>query len=158
MTLFSDNNEMPIAIQLSARGILDAQSATNKEEMETASAQWEGDLIVESKFSEDLLQVNLKLWKYFASGYQTSFLDNYFCTCVCFSLPFSKLTLSSDLVFVWRSLRITILFTIFLAGKSSKNSSQRLGLFAVRVDYQPLAQPDRRNHLVRKKVLRRVGR
>ena len=91
---------MPIAIQLSARGILDAQSATNKEEMETASAQWEGDLIVESKFSEDLLQVNLDSWKYFASGYQTSFLDNAFCTCVCFCLPFSKLTLSNDLVFV----------------------------------------------------------
>jgi hypothetical protein len=52
---------MPIAIQLSARGILDAQSATNKEELETASAQWEGDLIVESKFSEDLLQVRLAL-------------------------------------------------------------------------------------------------
>jgi ubiquitin carboxyl-terminal hydrolase 5/13 len=54
---FPLNNEVPLSIQLSARGILDAQSATNKEELDSASASWEGDVIVDSKHAEDLAQL-----------------------------------------------------------------------------------------------------
>ena len=55
--VFPLNNEVPLSIQLSARGILDAQSATNKEEVDSASASWEGDIIVDSKHAQDLLQL-----------------------------------------------------------------------------------------------------
>ena len=47
-----------MANQLCDRGIPDAQSATNKEELDSASATWEGDILAEPKLAEDLLQVN----------------------------------------------------------------------------------------------------
>ena len=52
-----NDNDVPIAIQLAVRGVLDAQSATNKEELDLASASWEGDIINDSRFAEDLLQL-----------------------------------------------------------------------------------------------------
>ena len=55
--IVSDDNQLPLAIQLSVRGILDSQSATFKEELDSASAAWEGDIIQNSKFADDLVQV-----------------------------------------------------------------------------------------------------
>jgi hypothetical protein len=35
-----------------------------KEEIDTAAAAWEGDIIQDSKFADDLVQV----WKYYLTG------------------------------------------------------------------------------------------
>lgn len=61
---FSDDNDTPIAIQLCVRGILDAQSATSKEEIDLASASWEGDIIENSKFADNLMQVRCTSFVY----------------------------------------------------------------------------------------------
>lgn len=53
-----DDNDVPLAIQMSAKAVLDAQSAIHKAEIEAAAGSWDGEKIEVSKFAENLEQLD----------------------------------------------------------------------------------------------------
>ena len=53
-----DDPDIPLAIQMSAKAILKADSAVRKGELEAAAGTWDGEMIVESKYAADLQQLD----------------------------------------------------------------------------------------------------
>ena len=56
--LFSDNNDVPLAIQMSAKAVIQADSAIHKEALEAAAGSWDGEKVEVSKFAENLEQLD----------------------------------------------------------------------------------------------------
>ena len=46
---FSDDNDVPLAIQMSARAVIQADSAIHKEALEAAAGTWDGEKLEVSK-------------------------------------------------------------------------------------------------------------
>ena len=53
-----DDQEVPLAIQMSAKAVIQADSAIHKAEVEAAAGSWDGEALVVSKFAENLEQLN----------------------------------------------------------------------------------------------------
>ncbi len=53
-----DDNDVPLALQMSAKGIISAESATYKAEIEAAAGSWDGEKIEVSKFADNLEQLD----------------------------------------------------------------------------------------------------
>jgi hypothetical protein len=47
---------------MSAKGVISAQSAIKKEEIDSASGTWEGDVLQDSPYATNLVQVNTVIW------------------------------------------------------------------------------------------------
>ena len=66
-----DDQEVPLAVQMSAKAVIQADSAIHKAEVEAAAGSWDGQALVVSKYAENLEQLNNgvqippnpKLWK-----------------------------------------------------------------------------------------------
>lgn len=56
--MISDDNDVPLAIQMSANAVLKAQSAIHKAEVEAAAGSWDGEKIQVSKHAENLQQLD----------------------------------------------------------------------------------------------------
>ena len=55
---FSDDNDVPLAIQMSARAVIQADSAIHKEALEAAAGTWDGEKLEVSKYAENLEQLD----------------------------------------------------------------------------------------------------
>ena len=53
-----DDQEVPLAIQMSAKAVLQAESAIHKAEIECAAGTWDGEKIEVSKYAKDLKQLD----------------------------------------------------------------------------------------------------
>lgn len=53
-----DDQEVPLSVSLAAKGILSADSATRRAELEAASASWDGEVLKVSAHAENLLQLD----------------------------------------------------------------------------------------------------
>jgi len=53
-----DNNDVPLAIQMSAKAVLQADSAIHKAEIECAAGTWDGEKLQVSKYAKDLVQLD----------------------------------------------------------------------------------------------------
>ena len=64
-----DDQEVPLAIQMSAKAVLQAESAIHKAEVESAAGTWDGEKIDVSTYAKDLKQndngvkISPKNWK-----------------------------------------------------------------------------------------------
>ena len=56
--IFSDDNDVPLAIQMSARAVIQADSAIHKEALEAAAGTWDGEKLEVSKYAENLEQLD----------------------------------------------------------------------------------------------------
>ena len=52
----SDDNDVPLAIQMSAKAVIQAESAIHKEALEAAAGTWDGEKLEVSKYAENLEQ------------------------------------------------------------------------------------------------------
>ena len=53
-----DDQDVPLAIQMSAKAVLQAESAIHKAEIECAAGTWDGEKIEVSKYAKDLKQLD----------------------------------------------------------------------------------------------------
>ena len=53
-----DDQAIPLAVQMSAQGILKAESAVKMEELQSAAGTWDGEKILPSKFADGLVQLD----------------------------------------------------------------------------------------------------
>jgi len=53
-----DNNDVPLAIQMSAKAVIQAQSAIHQEALEAAAGSWDGEKLEVSKYAENLEQLD----------------------------------------------------------------------------------------------------
>ncbi len=53
-----DDQDVPLGIQLSANGVIAVESATHKAAIEQAAGSWDGEMLVVSKFAENLEQLD----------------------------------------------------------------------------------------------------
>ena len=56
--VLSDDNDVPLAIQMSARAVIQADSAIHKEALEAAAGTWDGEKLEVSKYAENLEQLD----------------------------------------------------------------------------------------------------
>ena len=58
ITLSLENPDVPLAVQMSATGILSAESATKKRELSDAAGTWDGEKVSVSKYADNLEQLD----------------------------------------------------------------------------------------------------
>ena len=56
--VLSDDNDVPLAIQMAARAVIQADSAIHKEALEAAAGTWDGEKLEVSKYAENLEQLD----------------------------------------------------------------------------------------------------
>ena len=53
-----DDQDVPLAVQMSAKAVIQADSAIHKAEVEAAAGSWDGEKLVVSKHAENLVQLD----------------------------------------------------------------------------------------------------
>ena len=52
-----EDEKLPLAVQMSAKAVIKAEGALKMSQLEAQAGTWEGEMVEESKFAKDLLQL-----------------------------------------------------------------------------------------------------